>query len=109
MKYFYGKNIDLMKLKKPVVSNLKNQVEFWKQKANELLPFTQEVSACPLCKSHDHKKCVQIYGFWWQQCKNCTHVFNSRFLPSEDLDKFYKNKKGKIKYSSTYTDPVVLE
>ncbi len=37
MELKYGKEIDLLKLKKPVVSNLENQVVFWRTKAEELL------------------------------------------------------------------------
>lgn len=109
MEEYFGKDINLMKLKKPVVNNLTNQVSFWRQKAEELLHLTKEVKECPICKAQNFKDACKIYGYTWRQCQNCTHVFNSRVLPAEESNKFYKTKTGEIKYSDTYTDPSVLK
>ena len=107
MESIYGKPIDLSRLKQNVLCQLDQQVAFWSKKARELREHTFEVKTCPICDTSTYEELFEIHGYPWRQCTHCSHVFNSRQLPQNQIASFYDETDEKINYSDTYSDPKV--
>jgi len=105
-----GKKTDLLKLKKNIVSSLKEKQEYYKESREKIYldSNTEPVANCPVCESPSanslHK--VTIYGAQYCSCNNCTHVYVKRRPTKSAIDGFYLND---VTYAATYTDRTSAE
>jgi len=105
-----GKKTDLLKLKKNIVSSLKEKQEYYKESREKIYldSNTEPVANCPVCESpsanSQHK--VTIYGAQYCSCNNCTHVYVNRRPTKSAIDGFYLND---VTYAATYTDRASAE
>jgi len=102
---YLGKKTDLLKLKKSIVTDLKNQLRYYRESREKLYanPDKESVDACPVCGSSAEaaESKVIIYGAEYVQCQGCSHVY-VRYRPSKRaIHDFYLND---ITYAATYTD-----
>ena len=109
VQYRFGNPIDLYRLKRNVQRNYREQIKFWKEKAESLSSQAKPVKECILCGSPDYEVVGTTYGWPWHQCKGCTHVYNGRRLSPEQYLEFYKTVDEPINYSDTYTDEEIQD
>lgn len=107
IQYRYGNKLDLFLLKRNVQRNYRDQIAFWREKARHLYSHSMPVGQCILCGSSAYTVVGHTYGWPWQQCLECTHVYNGRRLSSEKYLEFYQVVDEPISYSDTYTDAEV--
>jgi 2-polyprenyl-3-methyl-5-hydroxy-6-metoxy-1,4-benzoquinol methylase len=105
MAIYLGKKTNLLKLKKNIVSSIKNNVSYYKKTREALFshPDMQKVSECPVCRSSSAETTLKanIYGAEYVQCQRCTHVYLIKRPAQAAIHNFYLND---VTYAATYTD-----
>lgn len=102
MKIKYSKPIDPTQFQKGILSDLKT---YTKKMAARSLKYSKKadirVDSCYVCgKSTFSKPFLNVHGFQYVRCLNCTHVFCTKRLPQTALNEFYTTSN---EYSSSYT------
>lgn len=102
MKNFYSKSILPRMLHKSQLKDLKSyQLGILKRAKKYAKLADIEVKQCYICGNKTFSLFMDVYGFSYTQCKNCTHIILNRRLSKKDLTLFYKENS---QYASTYTD-----
>jgi len=97
MELKYGKEVDLGRLKKTVLSDLTNH----RSKIQAIIEFLRdskkpvEQTICYICKSpaSESDPLAQIYGFSYIKCRSCGHVYTTSRYSDEDIQEFYKTNR----------------
>ena len=107
VKKFYGKKIDLLKLKQPVVTNIREHLRKRKELVNYLAKNEKQIdnNSCYLCGCQSYKELVKIQGFTYVQCDSCTHVFTTMRYADDSLKRFYQKNQyySEITYANEET------
>ncbi len=107
---YLGKKTDLLKLKKNVVSNIKETLEYFAKTRSEVYSHAspQMVELCPVCDtSSEHTEArVEIYGAKYVQCKRCSHCYVINRPNPTAIHNFYLSD---VNYAATYTDKSAAE
>ncbi|MBT6227758.1 MAG: class I SAM-dependent methyltransferase [Candidatus Scalindua sp.] len=105
-----GKKTDLLALKKRVLSEIKEQIKYFKRTRKELyaVPDYEAVDVCPVCDARvvDSEEKVVIYGAKYSQCKKCSHVYVVNRASKKAIGEFYLSN---VNYASTYTDKEMID
>lgn len=106
----YGKPIDLLALKSPVVADFAlqlSQVQSTRRAAYDSFR-TERLAHCPICGSSTltSELRVTIYGGHYHQCADCDHCFIINRPTEGALEHFYASNSH---FASTYTDPRLTE
>lgn len=103
--YFYGKPIDITKLKVDVLSDVRKKLRNVGDQIKTLqttYPAVQQTS-CYICKDSASVPCAEVYGFTYVRCATCGHTYTTERYSEHDLLDFYKNSTF---YSTqTYGNP----
>jgi SAM-dependent methyltransferase len=106
----FGKQTDLLKLKKDVISSLAETIAHHQKTRREAYSALQmeDVVLCPVCDtSSEHAKPrVIIHGASYVQCSYCSHVFVKKRPTSAAIGRFYLSD---VNYAATYTDVLAAE
>lgn len=105
MDRLHGKPIDLSTLKHRVLAALEDQSQYWSTKAAILHGATEVTRSCPICAGDRLKEVVRIHAFPWQECAECSHVFNATPPMASQLAAFYEAADDTINHADDYTDP----
>ena len=99
----HGKRIDPRSFKKDILVDLSSAVNKAEQKAKRWLGQANiEVDSCYICGSKEKSEVViEVYGFQYVRCLNCTHVYQTKRLSQDTLVKIYDEDSA---YARTYTD-----
>lgn len=95
MEQFYGKKIDMLKLKQPVLANIREHLKKREKLIRYLFENEKQIdnNTCYLCGKQSYRELVEIHGFTYVKCDNCTHVFTTRRYANDSLERFYKKNK----------------
>jgi len=104
---YYGKEIDMLRLKQPVFNDIREHLRKRQELVKYLVDNEQQIdnNRCYLCGSQAYKEMVQIQGFTYVQCDQCTHVFTTRRYSDESLTRFYQKNQyySQITYANKET------
>jgi ubiquinone/menaquinone biosynthesis C-methylase UbiE len=104
MEYKYSNALDIFGLKSNVLKDYENYVRFMHAKARELRIGARPVEVCPICGTAESSEAHLIHGWSFQQCSQCTHVYNALQIDPERLTDYYMETAGKFSYAATYID-----
>lgn len=101
---YLGKKTNLHRLKKSIVENIPEKLEYYKESREKLYQpdSVEEVDCCPVCKSPTSSAIGKsnIYGANYVQCQVCTHVYVDKRPTKKAIEGFYLND---VTYAATYT------
>ncbi len=101
MKTKYGKTIHPTQFQANIIANIKAYAARMKERAEEYdRQATVSIGICYVCKSKKSHDFVKVYGIQYVQCDKCGHVFLTKRLSQEQLNKFYEES---AEYAKTYT------
>lgn len=107
---YLGKKTNLLDLKKNIVRDIPNQIEYYKNSRESVYKpeNLEEVKQCPVCNEASSSSSPQviIYGAEYVQCSRCTHVYVLKRPLQSDIEGFYLND---VNYAATYTDKAAAE
>ncbi|NAS10976.1 class I SAM-dependent methyltransferase [Poritiphilus flavus] len=101
---YLGKKTDLLKLKKNIVENIKNKVEYYNKSRKELYSGENEaVESCPITgiATDQAEEIADIYGAKYVQTPDTGHVYVKNRPSKKTINDFYLNN---VTYAATYTD-----
>ncbi|MFA4826210.1 MAG: class I SAM-dependent methyltransferase [Methanoregula sp.] len=107
MEYVYGKEIDIFQLKKPVLNNIREHLEKTKKITDFLsdneIPVEQR--ECYICGNKESRLVVNIHGFPYVECTNCSHVYTNKRYSEESIRRFYQKNAywSEITYANKET------
>jgi len=106
----FGKKTNLLRLKKEIVSNLKEQVEYYNRSRRGLFsqPDMEEVEMCMVCgaPASEAIPVATVYGAEFVQCPVCSHVYLRKRPGAKAIADFYRSD---TRYAATYTSKDVAE
>lgn len=107
MRRFHGKPIDIVKLKQPVLTNLRDHVNGVRSLATYLAENESSVKQpdCYICSSAEAEKFAKIHEFTYLKCLSCSHVYTSHRYSEEALKRFYQESEyySRITYANKET------
>lgn len=107
MDRIYGKEIDILQLKKPVISDLKLHLKKIKKIVTYLSDNEQPISQnfCYICGECKVNEIVTIHGFSYVECAYCGHVYLTQRYSEEAIHRFYSNNRyySEVTYANTDT------
>lgn len=107
MDIVHGKPIDVVKLKRPVLSGLEDHLKkitsITSYLAESETPIEQ--SACYICGSPDAVPFAEIHGFTYVKCLQCSHVYTSHRYTEEAIKRFYRQNQywSEVTYANRET------
>lgn len=104
MEYKYSNPLDIFGLKSNVLKDYENYVRFMHAKARDLRVGARPVEVCPICGHAESTEVHVVHGWSFQQCANCTHVYNALAIDPERLTEYYMETSGEFSYAATYID-----
>jgi len=103
----YGKPIDVKRLKKPVLTGLRDHLKKVIVMIEDLHNNETRIEQphCFICGSTDRSPFASIHGFDYVQCSVCQHVYTSTRYTEEALKRFYNRNKyySEITYANKET------
>ena len=106
---YLGKKTNLLKLKKNIVENIKDKVEYYNKSRKELYSGENEyVASCPVTgiATEEAKEVADIYGAKYVQTPDTGHVYVKNRPTKKTIHDFYLNN---VTYAATYTDKKAAE
>jgi len=89
-KFFYGKPIDMDRLKVNV--NRPDDAKKYARLCKKIIKAGKlENKKCYVCASDKYKKLLNIFGFDYVECKKCSHVYVLKAPSTEAIKKFYSS------------------
>lgn len=107
-----GKPIDIMSVKKDMVSNFKKEAfRQNKERQKQVLLADEQVDKCPICKGDQIEPSgSEICGILYWKCTLCTHMFTGLKLSEKQLCKLYaKTSFNQAEYLNRNVAQVRLE
>lgn len=102
MKSKYSKAISVGQFQAPQIADLKSYQKKIEKRAKDYLEKSNNLRKnCPICNSPKFKPFLQLYGYFYLQCQECSHVSLKYFLSDSDLLTFYTTS---IEYAATYVN-----
>lgn len=107
---YLGKKTDLLKLKKNVVGNIQETLEYFRKTRKEVYGYNspEMVKQCPVCDTSSEQTTsrVEIYGAQYVQCQCCSHCYVINRPNPTAIHNFYLSD---VNYAATYTDKSAAE
>lgn len=107
MKIKLSKEINPSKFQQVQLSDLDAHQKKMSSTAKKFSPKAEVVvDKCYLCGAKENRHLLDVYGFSYVECLNCTHVYSTKRLSKRSLNKFYLESET---YSKTYIDKDQIE
>ncbi|WP_204106212.1 MULTISPECIES: methyltransferase domain-containing protein [Spirulina sp. CCY15215] len=106
-----GKPIDILKLKRASLEEIREYAKFLQSTANKLYTSNQDcfsVQNCPCCQASTHDAVQEfcVFGIFYYRCQTCGHVFVRDRPPTATLNEVFAESE---EYSTPYIDRASLE
>ena len=105
-----GKEMDLLALKKNIVDNIAEKLDYARQSRQQMYQSedVESVALCPVCEQSSQSAQVEVtvYGARYASCQHCSHVYVLERPEPSAIERFYTHNS---QYASTYTDKATAE
>lgn len=103
----YSKDINMQNLNRDLTWKIKSA-----EKHRELaLNYGHKgcIEKCPICGRSNHVKFVTIYGFDYEQCLNCGHIYLRDIIGKKEMKQLYQGGQNKSLQHTVYLSEELFE